>query len=395
MNRRTFGFWAISSVLALALSSFALGGEVIGKSIATVNGEAIFMSEFQGNWDSFVEHQKTVMPADEMTPEWVASSKRGMLDQMVDEKLLSQEAKNQNIKVAKRQVEQGVLQIKNRFKNFAPGKKPGKEDYERELTATEKAEFDKELKRQGVTEKEFVARVEDQLRVMQYTENTVRKDVPSPFKDAPAGAGEDDERELTPEFEQKTKAYFSQIEKKFNDPKFKPEADEDMDQVVMALKNRLCESVHARHILIRSSKTDDAKKRAEALARIRSIKKDIEGGADFIDMARQHSQDPNPRSPGDLGFFSRGQMVPEFEAVAFALPVGGLSDVVETDFGYHLIKVEEKKAARKLRYEDIRMDIAAFLYQSDMKARYEKMLADLRKKADIKILVDFSKDKKS
>jgi parvulin-like peptidyl-prolyl isomerase len=85
-------------------------------------------------------------------------------------------------------------------------------------------------------------------------------------------------------------------------------------------------------------------------------------------------------------------MVPEFEKAAFSLPVGGISDVIETEFGYHILMVEEKKAAKRLRYDDIKMELANYLYQKEMSDRYDAFVLDLRKKADVKVLIDLEKE---
>ena len=99
--------------------------------------------------------------------------------------------------------------------------------------------------------------------------------------------------------------------------------------------------VRASHILLMyaGSARSSAKRSREAAAQqIESIKAQIDGGADFADLANQHSDCPSGRSGGDLGVFGRGQMVGPFEEVAFGLEVGATSGVVETDFGYHIIR---------------------------------------------------------
>ena len=73
-----------------------------------------------------------------------------------------------------------------------------------------------------------------------------------------------------------------------------------------------------------------------------SLKTDIEGGADFGDMAREHSSCPSAREAGDLGEFGQGQMVPEFDAVIFSAEVGKTHGPVETQFGYHLIEITSR-----------------------------------------------------
>lgn len=100
-------------------------------------------------------------------------------------------------------------------------------------------------------------------------------------------------------------------------------------------------SVRASHILLMyagSERSSASRSKAEAEEQIRQLKSQVDSGADFAALARQHSDCPSGKSGGDLGTFGRGQMVPEFEQAAFGLPVGGTSDVVETAFGYHLIR---------------------------------------------------------
>lgn len=89
--------------------------------------------------------------------------------------------------------------------------------------------------------------------------------------------------------------------------------------------------VRASHILV------DTKAQAQGL------KNRIEGGEDFSQIAKQFSKCPSGQRGGDLGYFGRGQMVPEFETAAFNLPKGEISEPVETDFGWHIIKVTDKK----------------------------------------------------
>jgi len=74
------------------------------------------------------------------------------------------------------------------------------------------------------------------------------------------------------------------------------------------------------------------------LTQIQTLKAELDGGADFAELARQHSDCPSKSRGGDLGSFGKGQMVKAFETTAFGLAVGATSGVVETDFGYHLIK---------------------------------------------------------
>ncbi|RMH43691.1 MAG: parvulin peptidyl-prolyl isomerase [Deltaproteobacteria bacterium] len=103
----------------------------------------------------------------------------------------------------------------------------------------------------------------------------------------------------------------------------------------------MADQVRASHILLMyqgSARSTASRSKDEAHSQIQEIKRQIDGGADFAALAKQHSDCPSAKAGGDLGPFGRGQMVKEFEDAAFALDVGATSDVVETAFGYHIIK---------------------------------------------------------
>lgn len=99
--------------------------------------------------------------------------------------------------------------------------------------------------------------------------------------------------------------------------------------------------IRASHILLMyegSARSTATRSKEEALVSIQDLKQRIDEGADFAELAQAHSDCPSGRDGGDLGTFGRGMMVPEFETAAFAAEIGATSDVVETAFGYHLIK---------------------------------------------------------
>lgn len=100
-------------------------------------------------------------------------------------------------------------------------------------------------------------------------------------------------------------------------------------------------TVRASHILLMykgSARSTATRSQEEAASQIRDLKAKLDAGSDFAELARSHSDCPSARKGGDLGSFGRGQMVPAFEKSAFEMTVGQVSDVVETDFGYHIIQ---------------------------------------------------------
>ncbi len=119
------------------------------------------------------------------------------------------------------------------------------------------------------------------------------------------------------------------------------------------------EQVRARHILVRAPQDGDEAKKAEARTKIEGLLARIKAGEDFAAVATASSEDESnaPRG-GDLGFFPRGRMVPPFEDAAFALQPGEVSGVVETGFGLHLIKLEERRAAGARPFDDVKGEIS-------------------------------------
>ena len=121
------------------------------------------------------------------------------------------------------------------------------------------------------------------------------------------------------------------------------------------------EQVKASHILLKTDpKADDAKK-AEARKKMEDVREKLKKGEDFAALAKEISECPSSAKGGNLGYFGRGQMVKPFEDTAFALKVGEVSDIVETRFGYHLIKTAEKKAEKIVAYKDVKDRLEEYL----------------------------------
>ena len=147
------------------------------------------------------------------------------------------------------------------------------------------------------------------------------------------------------------------------------------------------ERVRASHILIATAENADAATKAQAKAKAQQILKDVKAGKDFATLARQHSQDGSAVNGGDLGFFPQGQMVGPFNDAAFSLKPGATSDLVETQFGYHIIRVAEKQPARTVSLEEVRPRIEEFLQHQNRESETESFVKALRAKSKVEILV--------
>ncbi|PLS02786.1 peptidylprolyl isomerase [Neobacillus cucumis] len=153
---------------------------------------------------------------------------------------------------------------------------------------------------------------------------------------------------------------------KITDEEMKTYFDENKDSFATA------EQVKASHILVADEKT------------AKEVKQKLDNGEDFATLAKKYSSDEGTKdNGGELGYFSKGTMVTEFEDVAFSLPVNKISDPVKTDYGYHIIKVESKKAAKEANYEDSKAQIKETLFDQKVDSEYETWLDKKKKSYDI------------
>jgi peptidyl-prolyl cis-trans isomerase C len=151
---------------------------------------------------------------------------------------------------------------------------------------------------------------------------------------------------------------------------------------------QVSEEVHAQHILIKLENGADERQKSEARQKIGELKKRLAAGEEFNELAKKYSDCPSAQNNGDLGFFSKGRMVPAFEKAAFDLKTGQVSEVVETQFGFHLIKVLDRKAAQNLNFEDVRSQIQEQLRNQKINVEIQKLVDNMRQKAKIQTLVN-------
>lgn len=402
MKRNVLGL-----VILSALATGGIAATLTNRPIAIVNGETVLLSDFQKNWAAFQEQQKERQPDEKWDAAAKSKIQQELFEQMIDDKVLLSEAKKRKVKVPQREFEAGLIQFKAQF--LAPAaqkelqailrRQASLQDPEHptppDLTVAWKelekanpggvkealANFKKELTKEGLDEKKFQDKIRDRLSVIQISREEVQ-------------------RRTEPPTEADVRALFDRLTDKMKGKTVSGLSEEDakdLDAMAKFFNMRNAERVRARHILVgpldAAGRPDGwdalpADQKAAYRKTLTDLRKKIQGGAEFADLAKANSIDKATGARGgDLGFFARGQMVPPFEKAAFALPVGGLSDIVETRFGLHLIQVVEKKASTKLAYEDAEDDLRDYLFQSAQQKAFEDLTDELRKTADVKVLV--------
>jgi parvulin-like peptidyl-prolyl isomerase len=353
------------AALALACALPAAAAVVDGLA-ARVNDEPVTLSEYNKAKAALSEQYAAAMPDFFKQKNADDQLAKAALDKLVDEALLRQKADAMRIKVYERELENGVAEIRKRFSRSPEG----------ETLTPEKAEeaFRDELRKEDVTMEEFRDRIKKQLMVQKLVQDTVKAKAKMP--------GDDE-----------TKAYFDKIVLVLNgqSDRIKGLGDEEM-QDLTAVANRFkeltSERLRLRHILIKESENATPAEKKAAQDKALAVKKELDGGLDFDDAVTKYSEDQeSARRGGDLGYVVKGMLPPEVEPVAFKMQVGDNSQPVESKFGWHVLRLEEKRAAQKLRYDSVKDDIEQVLSQNAFATELSNYLKDLRKNAKIQVFL--------
>lgn len=286
---------------------------------AQVNGKPITYQEL--NY-AFLARTKVPFEGVQDNPQ-AQQARKEILEEMINEELLAQQAERQKLAVAPEAVDQQVKNIQARF--------PSEEAFKQALSSS------------GLT----AERLKTQIKKGLLRQQIVNKEVVDKISISP-----------------------KELETFFND---------HQDDYVQE------EEVHARHILIvvvpDASPEDDQKAKDRAKAVLAKARK----GANFATLAAQHSEGPTKDGGGDLGYFGRGRMAKPFEDAAFKLKVGEISDLVRSQFGYHIIRVEGRKEAKRLSFAEAKDQVKEDLTKEKTIARYDEYIKGLRQKAKVTI----------
>lgn len=298
----------------------------MGEPVARVNGVDLYKSEF----DELVAGnlQRAQAQGQQLNPQQEAQLKQQILQGMITREILEQKSAELGIEVTQAEYEQQLQQVRSQF--------------ESELA------FEMALEQEGFSKDSFEQELRRQMRIQKLIQQQVY-----------------DEINVTTE---QAQAFYEE----------NPDLFEQGDQVA------------ARHILISTQELESDEDIAEARGRAEGIRAELVDGADFAELAQEKSEGPSASRGGDLGTFGRGQMVAPFEEAAFNLEVGEISDIVETQFGFHIIEVTEKIQAQTQSFEDSQERIVGFLTEQERNAAAQQYVAALQEEADIERLIDIS-----
>ncbi|HBH61596.1 MAG TPA: peptidylprolyl isomerase [Nitrospiraceae bacterium] len=294
--------------------------------VARVNGEPIYKEALAPYMQQEMKKFKKYGMTRKASPEVEKRMEMRALERVIDQEIIIQESQKIKIDDIDKKVDEGVNKIKSKYK-------------------TEEL-FNAFLASKKLTENDLRENVRKQIYMDTYLEkNGVRNPV-------------------IPEEEMK---------------KFYEESKDSF---------RTEEYVRASHILIKADENASQEEKDAARKKAETIRAEIVSGKDFAPMAREFSEDGRAANGGNLDYITRGYMPPEFDLVAFAMKKDEVSEVVQTKFGFHIIKVFDKKPGGIPPYEEMRDFIEKYLQQEETKKKLASHMAELKTKAKIEVLLD-------
>lgn len=354
--------WGLAALMAAAPAQ----AKVMEDTVAVVNGTPILLSEYQKELATSIEFWSRNEPEALRDPAVVRKLHEGTLEELINREILFQEGSKLKIKVRERDVENGIKEIKSRF---LPEDPEGTQSEEQKQAQAEAA-FKEQLKSDGLTYPIFEERLKKQIMARKLIDEAVRPKVRPP-----------EEKDVRAYFD-RIKAY---ILSKSTEAPAGMEEDESsaFRQISQQVRGMTSERVRVSRILVKISPGASENEKKRALKTASDIRaRLIEGTSSFAEIARTESEDPeSARRGGDIGYVLRGVAPLEFEKAAFSLPVGEISEPIETEIGYHILRVQEKRAAETPDYEDFKKKLGEFLGNVRFQKELEGFIKSLRAKS--------------
>lgn len=313
------------AVIALTLSGAAFGALVDG-IVATVDTEVILQSDIRDDIAPFMANLQSQGVSGAALEQEFQKAAQAALEQAVEQRILYREATTAGLSVRDEDVEDRINKIKKQYKS--------------------PEEFMKALEETGATMSEFRERVKKQIMAISMGMMKRRE-------------FEKDAVILEPDMAQ----YYQDHQSDFSHP----------------------ERAKVWRIFLGAEK--DPAQRKKVQAKLEALREELTLGADFAELAKKQSEGPDAAEGGLVGWVAQGDLVPELEKAVFALEPGQISEPVETEWGFHLLKVEAKEPAGVTSYESARTEIEPILRKKYADERYEKWMQELRKRSHVRIFL--------
>lgn len=308
------------------ISGLAEDKQSASDRIAEVNGAVVSRQTFDAEINSIM--QRFSNAGQSPTEAQMADINKAVLDKLIDGELLYQDSQKSGFTVDNSVMNNELEKIKKEFNS--------------------EVDFKKALETWGITETAFKTELAKNLAIQQFIEKQfIEKTVVS---------------------EEETKSFYDENRSNF----------------------KQSDRVKASHILIKVDENASKSEKTTKRQKLEKIRDQIKNGANFAELAKKFSEGPSNSRGGDLGYFERGQMVKPFENAAFSLMPGDISDIVETRFGYHLIRIDDKQYATTLEYFQVKPQIEQHLKDQKLDKDIRNHVASLREKAIIKSFLETS-----
>ena len=296
---------------------------LVDRVVAVVNQEVIMFSDVERWSRSFQEEIQTEDRLERR--ERIQEVFRRVLEKLIEEKLIDQEAKKSGIKVTSKEIEGAIEELRHQ-------------------NAVDQENFEKLLAAEGLTLEAFKKEIEKRILRTKLIQGAVKVE---------SKAGEKELRD----FYQKNMDWY-----------------------------RIHESYRTSHILFLVPKEATRDQIREIRKKCQKVLEKIRGGEDFGEMVFLYSEDTVSRKDrGDLGYFKRGELLPALEREAIQLRVGEVSGVIRTEFGFHLIKLLDRKGGEPPPFEEIKEKVQADYYGKEMEKAFQQFLSKLKGKSIIEI----------
>ena len=301
--------------------------------------------------NKILQQDFAVLSEEQKTEENVTILANKIVNQKIEEILLIDAAKKAGTEISKEEIQTAINNIKSKFK-------------------TEK-DFEADLKSQGLTKKDFEKEIKEQLMKIKYVSNEIKNRAQNPT-------------------DEQIKNFYNNVISRINglDLNLSIQEEKLVSSVANSLKRTYSEQVKIRQIFIKYSGDFTKEQKKEVNDKIKELKKELSlQDVNFAQLSVKYSDDQALRQKkGDLGFVLREDITPEVAKVVFSLEVGAYNTKpVQTNNGYHFFRVEEKKAKMPIEYDDIKDSISDLLYKQNIQIEYDKLIAELKANADIKI----------